>query len=260
MTRLKAFSLVELLVVIAILAVMIAILLPSLASARRQARRVVCQSNLRQIGLANQFYANNYNDKLCPGAVEFQTRNLHRWHGWRENHGTAFRSDRGPLVPYLGEDGRIRRCPDFEVDLDEDDPRRFERNSGGYGYNHAFLGRILKPVGNAFIQQHDHHGVQLTKVRQPSATVMFTDSAFMDGQPIEYSFAEPRFNLAWGSRNDPSIHFRHAERANVAWTDGHVTPEKMTFSWSSGFYRGSAATAMIGWFGVDDDNSLFDLN
>lgn len=89
---------------------------------------------------------------------------------------------------------------------------------------------------------------------------MFTDSAFAEKRLIEYSFAEPRFHpSSLAARADPSIHFRHAQRANVAWCDGHVTSERRTYSWSSGIYPGDPDRWGIGWFGETDNNSLFDL-
>lgn len=55
----KAFTLIELLVVVAIIALLAAILLPSLAAARRQARNTVCLTNLKSQGMATQIYLNN---------------------------------------------------------------------------------------------------------------------------------------------------------------------------------------------------------
>jgi len=64
--RICAFTLVELLVVIAIIAVLIALLLPTVSRAREQSMRTVCTSNLREIHNALQLYANANRGFLPP--------------------------------------------------------------------------------------------------------------------------------------------------------------------------------------------------
>jgi prepilin-type N-terminal cleavage/methylation domain-containing protein len=64
--RNRAFSLVELLVVIGIIAVLIALLLPSLQAARKQAKSVQCKANLLQIGYALQIYGNEQRGWIFP--------------------------------------------------------------------------------------------------------------------------------------------------------------------------------------------------
>jgi prepilin-type N-terminal cleavage/methylation domain-containing protein len=63
--RKRAFTLIELLVVVAIIALLVAILLPSLGRAREMARRSMCGSNLRQVGLALVTYSQDSNGMLC---------------------------------------------------------------------------------------------------------------------------------------------------------------------------------------------------
>ena len=58
--RQRGFTLIELLVVIAIIALLMAILMPALQRAKKQAQNVKCQSNMRQIGIAANLYAEDY--------------------------------------------------------------------------------------------------------------------------------------------------------------------------------------------------------
>jgi prepilin-type N-terminal cleavage/methylation domain-containing protein/prepilin-type processing-associated H-X9-DG protein len=58
----KGFTLIELLVVIAIIAILAAILFPVFARAREKARQASCQSNLKQIMLADQMYAQDFDE------------------------------------------------------------------------------------------------------------------------------------------------------------------------------------------------------
>jgi prepilin-type N-terminal cleavage/methylation domain-containing protein/prepilin-type processing-associated H-X9-DG protein len=82
----RAFTLVELLVVIAIIALLLSILMPSLRKAKSMAARIACSHNLKQIGLAVDFYLNE-NDNFYPCARDPVSVDPAYWlwmgRGWR---------------------------------------------------------------------------------------------------------------------------------------------------------------------------------
>ena len=67
----RAFTLIELLVVIAVIALLMAILIPALQRARRQARTVVCQSNLRQWAMTMAAYAEAHEGRFPSDHTDF---------------------------------------------------------------------------------------------------------------------------------------------------------------------------------------------
>jgi len=259
-SRRTAFTLVEVLVVLGIIVLLLSMLLPGLSNARAQARAVLCGSNIRQLEVANRYYADDHGGVYCPGAADFR-RNLHRWHGARDKTTVPFDPARGPLVPYLGPEGAVRQCPDFPAGDVAAESGGFERGNGGYGYNNAFIGvQVHRYPSGEYLVAQDRAGAKTAWIQRPAETIMFGDAAFTALGVIEYSFAEPRFHPQFpGFRADPSIHFRHRKHANVAWCDGHVDSHGRTFTWRSGLYPGDPERADIGWFGQADNNSLFDL-
>ena len=281
----EAFTLVELLVVMAVIALLLTLVMPTLSAAKDQARQVVCSSNARQLALANMGYATENNDRYVLAAADLLDTcgGFERWHGRRDNPDQPFDPLRGPLVHYLG-DGRVKQCPqrvDFLRDQEWD--QNFEQGCGGYGYNMIYLGSQLWRFRLTAAMSRDQminaerlaysRSSRWTEPAHPSETLMFADTALavldQNSQPryIEYSFAEPPFQLDNGEPRDgcylsPSIHFRHRGRAVVAWADAHVStelPAPYPEDNQENIYGVNSADALLGWF-APLNNDPFDLD
>ena len=119
----RGFTLIELLVVIAIIALLMAILMPTLKRAREQGQRAVCLSNVRQLGLAWVLYADDNDDKLVSSEAGGPWANLYgepwvgmTWAGSWAQGGQLHEDDQidgikgGALWPYVRE-LKLYKCP-----------------------------------------------------------------------------------------------------------------------------------------------------
>jgi len=212
------FTLVELLVVIGIIAVLISILLPSLAKARQQANAVTCQSNLRQIGLVYQMYVqeNKGVGTYQPFAVKptpaGDTSAYMYWFAQGDTVGTTttYTYSNGLLTQYLP-DPRVVDCPEFNPDITLTSTYgNLARMSYGYGgYSSYFT--TGQTAG------------KFATIEDPSQTFALADSvAVYTGTPHTL-VASVSVNALGNSA--PAFHGRHSGKGNVLWYDGHVTAE-----------------------------------
>ena len=115
--RNRAFTLVELLVVIAIIGILVALLLPAVQAAREAARRMSCQNNLKQLGLALHNYHDTHkalpasstgapNHTWAPFLFPFiEQSNLYDQYNWHRNW------DHPSNQPTIATDVSVFRCP-----------------------------------------------------------------------------------------------------------------------------------------------------
>ena len=110
----RKFTLIELLVVVSIIAILASLLLPSLSQARHKARKAVCASNLKQVGVALELFMKN-NRGFYPA------QNDPGWSGWMGvSRPGKKRAAKRILNKYIGidnntEENKVVSCPDNEA-------------------------------------------------------------------------------------------------------------------------------------------------
>jgi prepilin-type N-terminal cleavage/methylation domain-containing protein len=119
----RAFTLIELLVVVAIIAILAALLLPTLSRAKERGRTAVCLSNLHQMGVALQLYVDENHDTL-PLMNDFSTNPLMT---------NQYPPVNIVLTNQLGSQ-QVLRCP-------SDNKQIFEMTGASYSWNSALNGQ-----------------------------------------------------------------------------------------------------------------------
>jgi prepilin-type N-terminal cleavage/methylation domain-containing protein/prepilin-type processing-associated H-X9-DG protein len=220
-SRHRAFTLIELLVVIAIIAILAALLLPSLSRAKTAALSTRCKSNLHQVGLALSMYRMDH--RVFPHTVDANTTN------------TWFTA----IMPDLARSTNILKCPTFKGEWPLEQSivwtfgNAYMRGPSGpdkvvgvsYGYNGFGIGSVNKTLwyenlGLGFVvspgQQVDQ--VPEGRVVAPSDMIAIADSMPQPGYLQYYSFLLSISSI-------PSKE-RHNGGANILFTDGHAASER----------------------------------
>jgi prepilin-type N-terminal cleavage/methylation domain-containing protein/prepilin-type processing-associated H-X9-DG protein len=213
----NAFTLIELLIVIALIAILAALLLPSLAKAKQSAKGVGCISNLRQWGQATHLYTTDNEDLLPQDGTPNPGNNATNV-GWYIDLPKVMDLPRYHSMPWRTNAGAE---PGNVVWICPSNPRR----SNGNNLFHYCLNENVNGTGSG-------NQVRLSSLRHPSATVWLFDSKNLPavGTP---NFIHP--NL-------------HNQGANILFLDSHVSRFANSVYWNFTINKGITNNPEIVWF------------
>jgi prepilin-type N-terminal cleavage/methylation domain-containing protein len=210
----RGFTLIELLVVVAIIALLIAILVPSIGQAKEKARSTVCQSNLRQIGTAGLLYCGEWEGAMPVGStlVVNGVSGLQYWFCWYGSGPPAVSdTQHGMLSPYLA-NPKIFVCPSVIPGTVQTVLTSYPLCTYGIIGWHNSLPNGLPP--------------KLQQLVAPADTIFFAESASVANNRLSTSneIAVPTTGTGYDP-GMPTVHGQHTKRTSAAWYDGHVSSE-----------------------------------
>ncbi len=210
------FTLIELLVVIAIIAILAAMLLPALNKARDKARDISCKNNLRQIMTGWLGYAANNGDFIPPANGSYYGMPNWQW------------------VWFIHEELNM---PDLQDPANASPNAEWATVPARYAQSILSCPAMAKLGGKLYYQKEVHYGMaeyniggknwggnlpvmKINRIKNPSSKLCILDS--LDpaaGYAGTHRIDQNAYNNASNSGN---IDWRHSERANSGFADGHV--------------------------------------
>lgn len=231
----RAFTLIELLVVIAIIALLMAILIPTLQRVKEQAKEVSCRSNLKQVGLIIYLYLQDNDFKManCHQYDPHSDTKCNQYF-WRHPDGTFYSHDEDDsywAVAYSDyiTDTDVFGCPSFKSAAELIATEKLYGYDAKLFYDSAFalngwLDRenvnSIRNLDRVFLC-HDHIE---PRIENASRDMLFNDGPgtlnlthYREGGRTDWYRGIFRHNIRSGED------FRTGGRLNVLWLDNHVS-------------------------------------